>query len=178
MSVFTAELAAWDSFYVIVGSSAGALIGLQFVVMTLIAQKPIPQGGAETGAAFGTPTIFHFGAALLLAAVLQAPWDAPEILAALLSAIGLGGMVYIGIVTIRLRRQEGYVPALADWLFYVALPLIAYAFLALSFLIGPFYLHEALFGIGAVVLLLLFVGIHNSWDSISYFVFVYKTEER
>jgi len=25
------ELAAWDSFYVIVGSAAGALIGLQFV---------------------------------------------------------------------------------------------------------------------------------------------------
>ena len=31
-----AELAGWANFYVIVGSSAGALIGLQFVVMTLI----------------------------------------------------------------------------------------------------------------------------------------------
>src|SRR5207247_3359319 len=30
-------LQAWESFYVIVGSSAGALTGLQFVVMTLIA---------------------------------------------------------------------------------------------------------------------------------------------
>jgi len=27
-------LKEWESFYVIVGSSAGALIGLQFVVMT------------------------------------------------------------------------------------------------------------------------------------------------
>ena len=35
----TAALAAWQSFYVIVGSSGGALIGLQFVVMTLIADK-------------------------------------------------------------------------------------------------------------------------------------------
>lgn len=34
------ELAKWDSFYVIVGSAAGALIGLQFVVMTLIANEP------------------------------------------------------------------------------------------------------------------------------------------
>ena len=32
-----AELAGWDSLYVIVGSAAGALIGLQFVVMTLVA---------------------------------------------------------------------------------------------------------------------------------------------
>jgi hypothetical protein len=29
-----AALAAWQSFYVIVGSSGGALIGLQFVVIT------------------------------------------------------------------------------------------------------------------------------------------------
>jgi hypothetical protein len=28
------ELAAWDSFHVIVGSAAGGLIGLQFVVLT------------------------------------------------------------------------------------------------------------------------------------------------
>src|SRR6266568_2868587 len=34
------ELAEWDSFYVIVGSAAGALIGLQFVVMALIAERP------------------------------------------------------------------------------------------------------------------------------------------
>ncbi|MFZ1072124.1 MAG: hypothetical protein WAO21_01690 [Verrucomicrobiia bacterium] len=29
-------LDGWENFYVIVGSSAGALIGLQFVVITLI----------------------------------------------------------------------------------------------------------------------------------------------
>jgi hypothetical protein len=33
-------LAAWESFYVIVGSSAAALTGLQFVVMALIADAP------------------------------------------------------------------------------------------------------------------------------------------
>ena len=34
-------LAGWENFYVIVGSSAGALIGLQFVVITLIADMPM-----------------------------------------------------------------------------------------------------------------------------------------
>jgi hypothetical protein len=33
-------LSGWGNFYVIVGSAAGALIGLQFVVMTLIADRP------------------------------------------------------------------------------------------------------------------------------------------
>ena len=31
-------LAGWENFYVIVGSSAGALIGLQFVVVTTVSQ--------------------------------------------------------------------------------------------------------------------------------------------
>ena len=72
------ELAAWDSFYVIVGSAAGALIGLQFVVMTLIAERPRVRA-AEAGAAFATPTIVHFSAVLLLAALLRAPWPAISI---------------------------------------------------------------------------------------------------
>ena len=68
-------LSTWENFYVIVGSSAGALIGLQFVVITLIAELPIA-GVAQASSAFGTPTIVHFGAVLLLSAVLSAPWQA------------------------------------------------------------------------------------------------------
>ena len=49
------ELAKWDDFYVIVGSAAGALIGLQFVVITLIAEDRLP-GRRMLAAAFGTPT--------------------------------------------------------------------------------------------------------------------------
>ncbi len=37
-------LQAWENFYVIVGSSAGALTGLQFVVLTLIAEVWSPTG--------------------------------------------------------------------------------------------------------------------------------------
>ena len=68
------ELAEWESFYIIVGAAAGALIGLQFVVMTLIAERP-PRHAAEAGAAFASPTVVHFGAALLLSAFLRAPWQ-------------------------------------------------------------------------------------------------------
>ena len=59
-------LAGWGNFYVIVGSSAGAMVGLQFVVIALIAEMPIVRGQAQAGAAFATPTIVHFGAVLLL----------------------------------------------------------------------------------------------------------------
>ena len=66
-------LNGWENFYVIVGSAAGALIGLQFVVVTLAAERPaLPM--AEAGAAFATPTIVHFGVVLLLSAVASVPW--------------------------------------------------------------------------------------------------------
>jgi len=42
-------LSGWENFYVIVGSSAGALIGLQFVVITLIANRPTAPGQAQAG---------------------------------------------------------------------------------------------------------------------------------
>ena len=61
-----ASLDGWDNFYVIVGSSAGALIGLQFVVITLIADLPIHDGAAQASSAFATPTVLHFGAVLLV----------------------------------------------------------------------------------------------------------------
>ena len=67
-----AGLTEWESFYAIVCSSAGALIGLQFVVLTLIADRPVKEVG-EASAAFATPTIAHFGAVLLLSAILSAP---------------------------------------------------------------------------------------------------------
>jgi hypothetical protein len=68
-------LDGWGNFYVIVGSSAGALIGLQFVVMTLIANMPITRGEAQAGHSFTTPTVVHFGAVLSLSAVGSAPWE-------------------------------------------------------------------------------------------------------
>ena len=67
-------LAGWENFYVIVGSAAGALIGLQFVVVTLVAESPA-QRVAEGVAAFATPAIVHFGVVLLLSAVVSAPWQ-------------------------------------------------------------------------------------------------------
>jgi hypothetical protein len=165
------ELAEWDSFYGIVGSAAGALIGLQFVVLTLVAERP-PLRAAQAGSAFATPTIVYFGSALLVSAVLRAPWHAVTPVAALWGLIGLGGLSYAVIVTRRIQQQTIYKPEFEDWLFHALLPLAAYAMLTLSAFAAPFQQREALFAIGAAALLLLFVGIHNAWDSVVYHVFV------
>src|SRR5258708_8953393 len=69
MTAFT----EWQNFYVIVGSSAGALIGLQFVVITLIADMPFRHGAEPAGHALPPPPILHVGAVLLFACRMRAP---------------------------------------------------------------------------------------------------------
>ena len=168
-----AELARWASFYSILGSAAGTLIGLQFVVMTLIAQRPrIP--AHEAGAAFGTPTIVHFSAVLLLSALLRAPWPTITIAAAVWGLVGVAGVAYAVIVARRMRKQDVYRPDFEDWLFHLVLPVAAYVLLAASPFAASSHLRRALFGVGGATLLLLFVAIHNAWDAVVYHVTVRK----
>ena len=165
------EFAEWESFYVIVGGAAAALIGLQFVVLTLIAEKP-QLGAPEAGAAFATPTIVHFGTALLLAALVRVPWQTIPPAAVLWGVVGFCGAVYTVVVARRMRMQTAYKPVFEDWLFHVFLPFAAYVTLALSAFSALSHTGEALFGVGGAALLLLFVGIHNAWDAVAYHVFV------
>jgi hypothetical protein len=168
-------LADWESFYVIVGSSAGALTGLQFIVMALIADMPVNQTVADASDAFSTPTIVHFSAVLLLSAVLSAPWHGLLAPLVLCSIAGVIGFIYVAIVVGRMRRQRGYAPVFEDWLFHVILPVAAYGILAGAALAHA-HADLALAGIAVAALVLLFVGIHNAWDSVTYLVFVRRRE--
>jgi len=126
---------------------------------------------AEAGAAFATPTVVYFGAALLLSALLRAPWHGLTIPAVLWGLVGISGAAYTLVVARLVRRQSVYQPEFEDWLFHVALPLVAYLGLAVTPLAVLSHTRKAVFGVGAAVLLLLFIGIHNAWDSIAYHVF-------
>lgn len=159
--------AAWESFYVIVGSSGAALTGLQFVVIALIADSKLRSTNREIDA-FGTPTIVHFCSVLLVAAILSAPWRGLISVSYVIGACGLAGVAYGLIVLNRARRQTGYKPVFEDWLWHAVLPLFAYALLLLAGIFLRSYPREVLFVIGASVLLLLFIGIHNSWDTVTY----------
>jgi len=164
------ELAKWEGFYSIVGSAAATLIGLQFVALTLIAQRPVRS--PEAGAAFASPTVIHFSAALLLAALLRAPWASIVTIAWVWGVVGGCGVIYSIIVWRRLQRQNLYEPVLEDWIFHVVLPLAAYAMLAGSAIVAASNTRAALFTVAWATLIQLFVGIHNAWDAVEYHVFV------
>jgi len=173
-----AALTGWGNFYVIVGTSAGALIGLQFVVITLVANLPNAPPAPQAVHAFSTPSIVDFGAVLLLSTIQNVPWHNVDSPAVLWGVVGVVGAVYEVIVVRLLRVQNAYRLQFEDCLFHVLLPLGAYATLALSAYTARSHLRHASFGVGAAALLLLLIGIHNAWDNITHLVLVVKRGER
>jgi len=170
-------LAAWESFYVIVGSSGAALTGLQFVVIALIANSKRETTTREIQA-FGTPTIVHFGAVLLVSAILSAPWRSLTNASIALGAGSLFGLIYSLIIIRRARRQTRYKPVFEDWMFYGTLPLLTYGLLVIGSILLRSFPQRILFLIGTMTLLLLFIGIHNAWDAVTFIAVARPQAER
>jgi hypothetical protein len=163
--------AAWESFYVIIGSSAAALTGLQFVVIALVAGSERRSGGSEI-AAFGTPTVVHFCSALFLSVVFTTPWPSFASASHAVTIAGLAGLFYAAVVFRRARAQTGYKPVFEDWLWHTMLPAVAYAVLLVGGLTLADETGPSPFFIGGAALLLVFIGIHNAWDTVTYIALV------
>lgn len=169
MTEFASMLAAWETYYVIVGSSGGALIGLQFVVITLIADNRRRTTEGELHA-FGTPTVVHLAGALLVSALMTVPWHTARTLSIGIALIGLAGVGYSSIVIRRARRQKGYKPVLEDWVWYVAVPAVIYAGLTTAAVLMRNGSPAGLFAIAGAALGLLLIGIRNAWDTVTHLV--------
>jgi hypothetical protein len=162
-------LSDWQNFYMIMGTAAATLTGLMFVVTTLIAGIDTHVSTLNAGiSAFNTPTVVQFGAVLLLAGILSAPWQTLSSLSLLLGMVGLGMVFYSIIVSRRMRRMPNYQSTLEDWLWYMALPLLAHILL----FVAAFVLREnpalALYIVSSSMILLLLVGIRNAWDMVTF----------
>ena len=160
-------LSAWQNFYVIVGSAGAALIGIQFVVIAFISNLN-KSPTAESISAFATPTVLHLGGALLVSAIMCAPWPSLFSASVALTVCAFAGFGYGATVMFRARRQTVYKPVLEDWLWHVILPCGIYAAIGLASVFLRAVTQRALFVIGAAALGLLLIGIHNAWDTVTY----------
>lgn len=160
------HLAEWEGFYVIAGTSASVLTGLMFVVITLNSERHLRR--SEAVKAFATPTIVHYGCVLLLSAFLTTPGQTARTLGTCVLVTGAIGLFYgIGVVR-QAMRQTDYAPELEDWIFHAALPVLSYAVLVIAGVLFFSHGEVSLYFVAAVTLVLLFVGIHNAWDSAVY----------
>src|SRR5262249_25087983 len=145
---------------------AGALTGLQFVVLTLISESGRIRGSGETLAAFGSPNVVHFCSALLVSAIMSAPWHGPGGPGTAVLLCGLGGFVYSIAVLRRALGPRDSKRVLEDWVWHTPLPILAYGALVLAG--AQLWRGGALFVAGGAALLLVFIGIHNAWDTVTY----------
>jgi hypothetical protein len=162
-------LSAWQNFYTLIGTAAATLTGLMFVATSIIAGIDTHVSAANAGvAAFNTPTVVHFCAVLLLAGILSAPWQTFSSISILVCLFSLGMVFYLIIIMRRMRRMSHYQSTLEDWLWYMVLPLLAHASLIIAAIVLPANPAPALYVVSAAVMLLLFLGIRNAWDNVTY----------
>lgn len=160
-------LAAWLPFFSMTAASAATLTGLMFVVVTLVSGERREQSRDGVGT-FSTPTVVHFGAVLLISAIFCAPWPSVEPVAFVLAAAGIAGILQMIIVMIRAKRLTIYSPDAEDWTWYTVLPFVAYAGVSTGALLLLRTSTPALFTLASSVLLLVFIGIRNAWDVVTY----------
>jgi hypothetical protein len=154
----------WENYYLLIGSAAGALIGLMFVVTTLTAG--LDASRVSRGAkVYITPIVFHFSVVLIVSAISAVPEIPLPAVGVLLASCAAIGIVYSAATTARLSRT-GWEdpPARSDKWFYGILPTIAY--LGLAGAAGAVWLASriASYAVGATMLVLLLIGIRNAWD--------------
>lgn len=163
------QLSGWANFYVIVGSSAGALIGLQFVVIALVASTRT-QALSSAVRAFASPTIVYFSSVLLTAGLLSIPHHTRTSLGIVLLTVGAAGLGYVSRVGRHMQRQETYSPDRGDWLWFVHLPAVAYASALAAGATAWSVSAASLVIAGGSAMMLLLIGVHNAWDSAVYMI--------
>ena len=165
-------LTAWSGFYAMTGSSAASLTGLMFVVITLVGRPERTEASHAGISAFATPTVMHFAATLLVSAVLMAPWRSLVHAGVVVALIGLYGVAYILRVMHRTTRLTTYTADVEDWTWFTVLPFAAYGAVsagAIALAAAPV---QALFTVAGGVVLLIFIGIRNAWDIVTYIALV------
>lgn len=161
-------LKAWLGFFSTLAESSAALTGLMFVVVTLVTRTDHPETSRDGITSFSTPTVMHFCAALYASVVLIAPWRELAYPSVLIGLGGLYGVVYIARVMSRTKSLSAYFPDVEDWVWYTILPIVAYSVICAAAVALSFAPVQSLFVLAGGALLLVFIGIRNSWDVVTF----------
>jgi hypothetical protein len=158
----------WDNYFLMVGSSAGALIGLMFVVVTLT--SGLERSETERGKhLYTSPIVWHLGVILVLSGAAAVPTMSERFFAVAAGGLGILGIA-IGIRSaVGIWREPGAPEAaLFDVFWYGVAPALVYAGMAggaFGMLRGWRWGETT---VAADLMALLIVGIHAEWDLVTY----------
>jgi hypothetical protein len=149
----------WGDFFMLAGVTAGTLIGLLFVVVTLGSEHIIVGDEARIRLLI-TPILVMFTSVFLVALATVAPVSAP-VRAIGLGFIGCGGLGYLMNLALTSRRRTD-TEGLKLW-WNVLFPIAAFALLATAAAAWALQASFANAICAASVALLLVTAIRNSW---------------
>ena len=161
-------LAEWRDFYVMIGTAAGVIVGATFIVATLASGLEKRSLGLR---GFITPTAVHLGSVLLGSAILAVPTLSPLAFAILLGAGGISGAIYGVVVATRIWHMK---LDRDDRIFYVILPILTYLGITAAAFMALVPGMPALETLAVVQVLLLVIGMRNSWDMATFMITLEK----
>jgi hypothetical protein len=149
----------WDGFYTLIGGTAGALIGLIFVVITL-GMEHAKEGDTDRTRLFVTPILAYF-ASLLIISLAMIPPLSETTRALALGVIGCAGLGYTINLAFLLRRMAK--PDEVEPMWDMGLPIAAYALLVFSAAAWALKAAFADLSGAAAVTILLIAALRKSW---------------
>jgi hypothetical protein len=159
----------WENFYILIGSAAGALIGLLFVVVTLTSNLE-RERALWASRLFMTPTVVMFSTVLVVGAIATAPRMSRAIQEVLIGGIAAAGLAYGAIIARDLfkRRREDRGMHWTDPVCYGLLPAVWFGALAIADISALGSPGLSAYAVGAVMIAMLLTGIRNAWDLITW----------
>ncbi len=159
----------WTNFFLLVGSAAAVLIGLIFVVISLM------QGRSRSSVLAGSrlymgPIVLGVSFWLALSAAALAPGITPPVFAAIALVIAIWGLVR-GLISARgiaALGKSGDPPHWTDVWYYGRLPSAVYLCLGIAGIATWRQIWWAKDWLAAVITSGLLLGIRNEWDLITW----------
>ncbi len=157
----------WDSFFLLVGGAGGALIGLLFVVVTLIGGNNAEMK-LRASSVYMAPIVFHLAAVLVLSAIADAPVP-PHLQGGVIAAGAAVGLWFSARAVIMLGfSKDIQTTHWTDIWAYGILPLAAYgpmAGAAAATWLAPAWAAPAM---ATSLVALLLIAIRNAWDLVTW----------
>lgn len=157
----------WESFYLLVGGAAGALIGLLFIVVTLMRGGDSGQR-LRAASVFMTPTVANLAMVLLLSAMATAPNIPMADAGVIFGACALTCLGFTGRALLMLANGSIKTSHWSDLWGYGVAPFAACTGLAVSCAAIWFAPGWAARGIAASVMVMLLIAIRNAWDLVTW----------
>ena len=164
MMTLTQATAPWHEFYSLLGQASATMIGLLFVAAS-VGAGVFTQSGRGGLRMFLTSSVVQFGSTLAGCLIVLVPIRQWEVFGALVSVLGVFGLVYSALAW-RDASRDGLIVKI-DWedrSWYGLAPAVAYLLEITAGVILMLKLHIGCCLLAAALGGLLLMAIHNAWD--------------